>query len=172
MTTGRVKRRLSAVLVLDVAGYSLLMGNDEEGTHARVTAVLREVVEPALAEHDGRTVKKTGDGVLVEFASVVDATRCAVVIQKAMRSRNVEQPPDRRIAFRIGNNLGEIIVEIDDIYGDGVNIAARIEALAEPGGICISQIVADQVGDKLGLSFLDIGEHALKNIARPQRVFR
>ncbi len=172
MTTGRMKRRLAAVLILDVAGYSLLMGDDEEGTHARVTAVLREVVEPALVEHDGRIVKKTGDGMLVEFGSVVDAARGAVAIQKAMRKRHVEQPLDRSIAFRIGINLGEIIVEADDIYGDGVNIASRIQALAEPGGICVSQIVADQIGDKLGLAFLDIGEHELKNIARPLRVFR
>ncbi len=172
MTTGRMKRRLAAVLILDVAGYSLLMGDDEEGTHARVTAVLREVVEPALVEHDGRIVKKTGDGMLVEFGSVVDAARGAVAIQKAMRKRHVEQPPDRSIAFRIGINLGEIIVETDDIYGDGVNIASRIQGLAEPGGICVSQIVADQIGDKFGLAFLDIGEHELKNIARPLRVFR
>ncbi len=171
MAPERVKRRLAAVLVLDVVGYSRLMGSDEEGTHARVTAVLRDLVEPLIDECNGRIVKKTGDGALVEFSSVVEATHCAVSIQRAMGKRDLEGPADRRIAFRIGINLGDVIIDADEIYGDGVNIAVRLEALAAPGDICVSQIVADQVGDKLGFDFVDLGEHELKNIAHPQRVF-
>jgi len=172
MAAERVKRRLAAVLVLDVAGYSRLMGGDEVGTHMRVTAALRDIVEPLVLECDGRTIKKTGDGVLVEFASVVEATRCAAAIQRTMGKRETDEPDERRIAFRIGINLGDVIIESDEIYGDGVNIAVRVEALAEPGGICVTRTVADQVGDKLDVEFTDIGEHELKNIARPVRVFR
>jgi len=157
MAAERVKRRLAAVLVLDVAGYSRLMGGDEVGTHMRVTAALRDIVEPLVLECDGRTIKKTGDGVLVEFASVVEATRCAAAIQRTMGKRETDEPAERRIAFRIGINLGDVIIESDEIYGDGVNIAVRVEALAEPGGICVTRTVADQVGDKLDVEFTDIG---------------
>jgi len=172
MVTEHLKRRLAAVLVLDVAGYSRLMEADEEGTHARVLAVLRDLVEPSVALHRGRVVKQTGDGVLVEFASVLDAARCAVAIQQAMRARAADEPEARRINLRIGINLGDVIVEPPEIYGEGVNIAVRLEGLAEPGGICVSQIVADQVGDKLDFPFIYMGEHRLKNITRPLRVFR
>src|SRR6202171_4136277 len=129
-------RRLTAILAADVAGYSRLMGVDEEGTHERLKAHLRELVDPSIKEHRGRIVKNTGDGMLVEFSSVVDAVRCAAEIQRAMVDRNADIPEDKRITFRIGVNLGDVIVDGDDIYGDGVNIAARLEALAEPGGVC------------------------------------
>src|SRR5690242_15465738 len=142
-------RRLTAILAADVAGYSRLMGADEEGTHERLQAHLRELVEPKIAEHRGRIVKNIGDGFLAEFASVVDAVRCAVEIQRGVAERNASTPSEKRIEFRIGVNLGDVIVEQDDIFGDGVNVAARIEALAEPGGICVSRIVRDQVRDKL-----------------------
>jgi len=132
----------------------------------------RELVDPKIKEHRGRTVKLTGDGILVEFASVVDAVRCAVDIQRGMAERNVEVPAERRIEYRIGLNLGDIIIDDKDIYGDGVNIAARLEALAEPGGICVSRVVRDQVRDKLGFSFADMGEQQVKNIARPVRTHR
>ena len=138
-------RRLAAILAVDVAGYSRLMGTDEEGTHERLRAHFREVVDPKIKEHRGRIVKNTGDGLLAEFQSVVDAVRCAVEIQNAMVDREPEVPEDRRIRFRIGVNLGDVIVEDDDIFGDGVNVAARLEALAEPGGICVSRVVRDQV---------------------------
>jgi len=167
-----LKRRLAAVLVLDVAGYSRLMQGDEEGTHARVSGLLREVVEPRIAEYHGRIVKGTGDGALVEFASVIDATRCAIAIQKAMREIAIDLPADQRVQFRIGINLGDVIVEPTEIYGDGVNIAVRLEGIAEAGGICVSEIVADQVGDRLGARFIDMGQKNLKNIARPVRIFR
>src|SRR6516225_2802504 len=151
-------RRLAAILAADVAGYSRLMGTDEEGTHERLKAHLRELVDPKIAEHRGRIVKNTGDGMLAEFASVVDAVRCAVEVQRAMVDREPEVPEDQRISFRIGVNLGDVIVEEHDIFGDGVNIAARLEALAEPGGICISRMVRDQIRDKLSCSFEDVGE--------------
>jgi adenylate cyclase len=167
-----VQRRLAAILALDVAGYSRMMGADEEGTHARLSAVLRELVQPLIAAHGGRVVKKTGDGVLAEFASVVQATRCAVLVQDSMRKSGRDTPPGRQIQFRIGINLGDIIVEPDDIYGDGVNIAARLEGIAEPGGICVSQAVVEQVAGKLDSRFIDIGPRELKNIARPIHVFR
>jgi adenylate cyclase len=154
-----------------VAGYSRLMGADEEGTHERLKADLRELVDPKIAEHHGRTVKNTGDGLLAEFASVVDAVRCAVEVQRAMVDREPEVPEDRRIRFRIGINLGDVIAESDDIFGDGVNVAARLEALAEPGGICISRTVREQVRDKLPYLFEDLGEQSVKNIARPVRVY-
>jgi class 3 adenylate cyclase len=131
-------RRLTAILAADVAGYSRLMGEDEEGTHERVQAHLRELVNPKIAEHRGRVVKNTGDGFLAEFASVVDAVRCAVEVQQGMAERNEGTPPENRIELRIGVNLGDVIAEDHDIFGDGVNVAARLEALAEPGGICIS----------------------------------
>jgi adenylate cyclase len=164
-------RRLTAILAADVAGYSRLMGKDEEGTHERLKAHLRELVNPKVAEHRGRIVKHTGDGFLAEFQSVVDAVRCAVEIQRGMADREPELPEERRIRFRIGVNLGDVIVEENDIFGDGVNIAARLEALAEPGGICISRTVHDHIRDKLPCPFDDMGEQTFKNIARPVRVY-
>src|SRR5512133_1223998 len=165
-------RRLTAILAADVAGYSRLMGADEEGTHQRLQAHLRELIEPKIAEHRGRVVKNTGDGFLAEFASVVDAVRCAVEVQRGMAERNAGTPPEKRIEFRVGINLGDVIAEGEDIFGDGVNIAARLEALAEPGGICVSRVVRDQVRDRLDYSFEDLGEQQVKNIARPVRVYR
>jgi adenylate cyclase len=164
-------RRLAAILAADVSGYSRLMGADEEGTLERLKAHRRELVDPKIQEHRGRIVKTTGDGVLVEFSSVVDAVRCAVEVQRAMLDRNAEIPHDKRITFRIGINLGDVIIDGDDIYGDGVNIAARLEALAEPGGIYISRVVRDQVRDKLLYPFEDMGEQSVKNIARPVRAY-
>jgi TolB-like protein/class 3 adenylate cyclase len=161
-------RRLAA----DVAGYSRLMGTDEEGTHERLKAHLQELVGPKIAQHRGRVVKSTGDGVLAEFASVVDAVRCAVEAQREMAERNIAVPADRRIEFRIGINIGDIIIEEADIFGDGVNVAARLEALAEAGGICVSRVVRDQVRGKLDFAFADMGEQQVKNIARPVRVYR
>jgi len=172
MATGRVERRLAAILAADVAGYSRLMGADEEGTLARLKALRRELADPKIKEHRGRIVKTTGDGLLLEFASVVDAVRCAVEVQREMAERNAGVPPDRRIEFRMGINLGDIIKDGRDIYGDGVNVAARLETLAEPGGICVSRVVRDQVRDKLAFSFEDMGEQQVKNIARPIRVHR
>ena len=164
-------RRLAAILAADVAGYSRLMGADEEGTHERLKAHLRELVDPKIEEHHGRIVKNTGDGLLAEFASVVDAVRCAAEVQRAMADRNAETVEDKRITFRMGINLGDVIAEEDDIYGDGVNVAARLEALAEPGGICISRVVRDQIRDKLPYPFEDRGEQSVKNIVRSVRVF-
>ncbi len=172
LATGRVERRLAAILAADVAGYSRLMGEDEEGTLARLKALRRELADPKIKEHRGRIVKTTGDGLLLEFASVVDAVRCAVEVQREMAERNADVPPDRRIEFRMGINLGDIIKDGRDIHGDGVNVAARLEALAEPGGICVSRVVRDQVRDKLAFSFEDMGEQQVKNIARPVRVHR
>src|SRR5260370_20545496 len=164
-------RRLAAILAADVAGYSRLMGADEEGTHERLKAHRRELVDPKINEHSGRIVKTTGDGMLVEFPSVVDAVRCAAEVQRAMIDREAGLPEDRRIRFRIGINLGDVIVEDDDIFGDGVNVAARLEALADPGGLCISRMVRDQIRDKLAYDFEDLGEQSVKNIARPIRVY-
>jgi TolB-like protein/class 3 adenylate cyclase/Flp pilus assembly protein TadD len=164
-------RRLAAILAADVAGYSRLMGADEEGTHARLQAHRRELVEPKISEHSGRIVKTTGDGMLAEFASVVDAVRCAAELLRAMIDREAGTPEERRIKFRIGINLGDVIFEDGDIFGDGVNLAARLEALAEPAGICISRTVRDQIRDKLPYSFEDLGEQSVKNIARPVRVY-
>jgi adenylate cyclase len=172
MSEERVERRLAAILAADVVGYSRLMGANEEGTLADLKRHRRELTDPKIKEHRGRIVKTTGDGVLVEFVSVVDALRCAVDIQREMSERNAQVPPDRRIEFRMGLNLGDIIIDDKDIYGDGVNIAARLEALAEPGGICISRVVRDQVRDKLDFSFEDMGEQQVKNIARPVRTHR
>ena len=164
-------RRLAAIFAADVAGYSRLMGADEEGTHERLKAHRRELVEPKIGAHSGRIVKTTGDGILAEFASVVDAVRCAAEWQRGMIDREAGVSEDRRIRFRIGINLGDVIVEDGDIFGDGVNVAARLEALAEPGGICISRIVRDQIRDRLAYAFEDLGEQSVKNIARPVRVY-
>jgi adenylate cyclase len=165
-------RRLAAILAADVAGYSRLMGADEEGTLAALKAIRRELLDPKIAEHHGRIVKTTGDGLLVEFASVVDAVRCAVAVQQAMPERNTSVAADNRIELRIGINLGDVIVEGDDLYGDGVNIAARIEALADAGGVFVSNTVHDHVRDRLPFVFEDLGEQQVKNIARPVRVYR
>ena len=165
-------RRLTAILAADVAGYSRLMGADEEGTHESLKAHLGELVNPKIAEHRGRVVKNTGDGFLAEFASVVEAVRCAVEVQRAMANRNAATPPEKRIEFRVGINLGDVIVEAHDIFGDGVNVAARLEGLAEPGGICVSRVARDQVRDRLDYTFEDLGEQQVKNIARPVRVYR
>jgi TolB-like protein/class 3 adenylate cyclase/tetratricopeptide (TPR) repeat protein len=165
-------RRLAAILAADVAGYSRLMGEDEEGTLASLKAIRRELADPKIKEHHGRIVKTTGDGLLLEFASVVDAVRCAVEVQREMAERNADVAPDRRIELRMGINLGDIIKDGRDIYGDGVNVAARLETLAEPGGICVSRVVRDQVRDKLAISFEDMGERQVKNITRPIRVHR
>jgi adenylate cyclase len=164
-------RRLVAILALDVAGYSRLMGVDEEGTHERLKAHLGQLVDPKIKEHRGRTVKNTGDGLLAEFASVVDALRCAVEVQQGMIDREPMVTDERRIRFRIGINLGDVIVEEHDILGDGVNVAARLEALAEPGGICVTGMVHDHIRDKLAYPFDDMGEQSVKNIARPVRVY-
>src|SRR5712692_8586511 len=172
MGVARTERKLAAILAADVVGYSRLMGADEEGTLAQLRAHRRALIDPKITEHHGRIVKTTGDGMLVEFASVVDAVRCAVEVQRGMAERNAGVPPERRIEFRAGINLGDIIVENEDIFGDGVNVAARLEALAEPGGICVSRIVRDPVRDKLGFTFEDMGEQAVKNIARPIHAYR
>src|SRR5438309_3565406 len=165
-------RRLAAILAADVAGYSRLMGVDEEGTLERLKALRRELLDPKIAEHHGRIVKTTGDGMLVEFASVVDAVRCAVAVQQAMPERNTGVAEENCIELRIGINLGDVIVEGDDLYGDGVNIAARIEALADAGGVFVSNTVHDQVRDRLPFLFEDLGEQQVKNITRPVRVYR
>ena len=172
MASERVNRRLTAVLAADVAGYSRLMGADEEGTLAQLKAHRRALVDPKIAEHRGRIVKTTGDGLLVEFASVVDALRCAVELQRGMAQRNVEVPQDKRIDFRVGIHQGDIIIDGDDIFGDGVNVAARLEGLAEPGGICVSSRVEEDAQGKLDVGLEDAGEQQLKNIARPVRVYR
>jgi TolB-like protein/class 3 adenylate cyclase/Tfp pilus assembly protein PilF len=164
-------RRLAAILAADVAGYSRLMRADEEGTHERLKAHLAQLADPKIKEHSGRIVKNTGDGFLAEFASVVDAVRCAAEIQRGMVEREPETPEERRIRFRIGVNLGDVIIEEHDIFGDGVNVAARLEALAEPGGICISRMVRDQIRDKLVYPLEDLGEQNIRNIARPMRVY-
>jgi len=165
-------RRLAAILAADVAGYSRLMGADEEGTLERLKALRRELVDPTIAKHKGRIVNTTGDGLLVEFASIVDAVRCAVQVQQAMSERDAGAGRDNRIELRIGINLGDVIVEGDDLYGDGVNIAARIEALADAGGVFVSNTVYDHVRDRLPFVFEDLGEKQVKNIARPVRVYR
>jgi len=172
LASERVERRLTAILAADVAGYSRLMEADEEETLAQLKAHRRELIDPKIGEHRGRIVKTTGDGLLAEFASVVDAVRCAVEIQDEMAKRNADVPPDRRIEFRVGINVGDIILDESDIFGDGVNVAARLEALAEPGGICVSRMARDQVRDRLALSFEDMGEQQVKNIARPVRAYR
>jgi adenylate cyclase len=165
-------RRLAAILAADVAGYSRLIEADEEGTLGQLKALRGDIIDPKIAGHRGRIVKTTGDGLLVEFSSVVDAVRCAAELQAAMAERNGPLPPDRRIEFRIGIHQGDIVVEDDDIFGDGVNVAARLEGLAEPGGICVSARVHEDAAGRLGLAFEDIGEQTLKNISRPVRVCR
>jgi TolB-like protein len=172
MVEERVQRRLVAILAGDVAGYSRLMGADEEGTLSRLNVHRREFLEPTIADHRGRIVKRTGDGVLIEFASAVDAVRCGVELQRGMIERNAPVPPDRRIELRMGIHVGDVIIEEGDIFGDGVNIAARIEGIAQPGGICISDDAYRQVRGKLDANFQDAGEHELKNIARPVRVYQ
>ena len=168
----RVERRLAAILAADVAGYSRLIEADEEGTLGRLKALRSELIDPKIALHRGRIVKTTGDGLLVEFASVVDALRCAAEMQAAMAESNAAIPADRRIDFRIGINMGDIVVEDGDIFGDGVNVAARLEGLAGPGGICISARVQEDAAGRLDLAFEDMGEQTLKNIARPVRAYR
>jgi class 3 adenylate cyclase len=172
MAEAHVERRLAAVLAADVAGYSRLMGIDEEGTLEALKAHRRELIDPKIAEHRGRIVKTTGDGALVEFASAVDATRCATEIQNTMVERNASIPEGRRVEFRIGINVGDVIIDEGDIFGDGVNLAARLESIAQPGGICLSDDDYRQVRDKLDLNFQNFGEQELKNITRPVRVYR
>jgi adenylate cyclase len=167
----RVERRLAAILAADVVGYSRLMGANEVGTLRALKALRWEVIDPAITAHGGRIVKLTGDGILIEFASVVDAVACAVEVQRAVAHRNADTPQELRIEYRIGINIGDVIVDGDDIYGDGVNVAARLQALAEPGGICISGTVREHVRDKLPFAFADQGEQAVKNIARPVHVY-
>jgi adenylate cyclase len=172
MALPAVGRRLAAILAVDVVGYSRLMGADEAGTHARLKALRHDLIEPAIAAHHGRTVKLMGDGALVEFASVVDAVHCAVAIQRSMAERKADRSQDGRIDLRIGVNLGDVIVEGDDIYGDGVNVAARLEQLAQPGEICVSRTVFDHVRNKVDLGFEHRGEYQVKNIAAPVVVYR
>lgn len=168
----RTARRLAAILAADVVGYSRLMGADEEGTLAALKGHRKELIDPLIAQHQGRIVKTTGDGLLIEFASIVDAVRFAVVMQQGMKDRNANLDDGHRIRFRIGINVGDVIVEEGDIFGDGVNVAARLEALAEPGEICVSATVREHVGEKLPIGFADLGEHSVKNIARPVHVYR
>ena len=172
MAGERVQRRLTAILAADIAGYSRLMGADEEGTLAQLKAHRHAQLDPKIEEHQGRIVKTTGDGMLAEFASVVDALRCAIEIQRGMLERNADVPQERRIEFRVGINVGDIIFDGGDIYGDGVNVAARLEGLAEPGGICVSGRVQEDARGKLDIAFEDAGEQQLKNIAWPVRVYR
>jgi adenylate cyclase len=172
MAEERVERRLTAILAADVAGYSRLMAADEEGTLAALKRLRREVADPKIEQHRGRIVNTAGDGLLSEFASVVDAVRCAVEVQREMAARNTGVQAERRIDLRIGINLGDIMIDDNDIFGDGVNVAARLESLAEPGGICVSRVVRDQVRDKLAITFEDMGEQQVKNIARPVRAYR
>jgi TolB-like protein len=168
----RFERRLAAILAADVAGYSRLMHSDEEATHAKLTALLMEAVQPAIAEHGGRIVKNTGDGFLAEFPSAVGALRAAIQLQTRIRELTADEAEDRRIVLRVGINIGDVIIEPQDIFGDGVNVAARIESIAEPGGICISSSVHDQVLGKIAAEFVDLGKQSLKNIARPTRIFK
>ena len=172
MSKEQVERRLAAILAADIAGYSRLMGADEEGTLSALRAYRREILDPKIAEHRGRVVKTTGDGFLIEFASVVDATRCAVDVQHGVRERNISVPRDKRLEFRIGINVGDVIIEENDIFGDGVNVASRLEGIAEPGGIVMSAIAYDAVIGRVNAEFRDLGELSLKNIARPVRSFQ
>jgi adenylate cyclase len=167
----RVERRLSAILAADVAGYSRLMHSDEEATHDKLTSLLTDAVAPAISEHGGHIVKNTGDGFLAEFPSAVEAVRAAIQFQTRIKELTIDDQEDRRIAFRVGINIGDVIVEPNDIFGDGVNIAARLESIAEPGGICISSAAYDQVQGKVGVEFADLGEQNLKNIALPVRAY-
>jgi adenylate cyclase len=165
-------RKLAAILAADVVGYSRLMGEDEAGTHARLKALRKDLIEPKIAEHRGRVVKLTGDGALVEFASVLDAVQCAIATQLGVAQRNADLPRRDRIEFRVGINLGDVIIDGDDLYGDGVNVAARLEGLAPPGGVCVSDVVHQMVRGRLDLAFEDLGEQQVKNIAQPVRVWR
>src|SRR5256886_8861319 len=167
----QAERQLAAVVAADIAGYSRLMGADEEGTLAQLRACRRDLIDPGIAQHRGRIVKTTGDGLLVEFFSPVEAVRWAVEMQQGMIERNADVPDDKRVRFRVGINLGDVIVDDKDLYGDAVNIAARLENLADPGGICISRTVREQIRDRLPLPFVDSGEQSVKNIARPIRVY-
>jgi adenylate cyclase len=167
----RVQRRLAAILAADVVGYSRLMEQDEAGTLAALKDRRKTVLEPSVAEHEGRIVKLMGDGVLVEFASAVNAVSCAIELQKGMVAAGNAIPEERRVALRIGINLGDVVVEGDDLYGDGVNLAARLQELAEPGGICVSAKVREEVGRKIDIGFEDFGEQQLKNITTPVRVY-
>jgi adenylate cyclase len=169
--TAKFDRRLAAVAAVDVVAYSRHMHLDEEWTHARYKADRSEVIDPSIARHKGRIVKSTGDGFLAEFPSAVEAARCMIEVQAALAARNFHQPPDERMEFRVGINLGDVIIEHDDIYGDGVNVAARLEAIAKPGGICISGKVYDEVNGKIDLICEDIGPQQLKNIEQPVRVY-
>src|ERR1700709_434998 len=171
LTGNAMQRRLAAILAADVVGYSRLMGADEMGTHTALKSHRSELIDSAIAEHHGRIVKTTGDGMLVEFASVVDAVSCAVNIQRSMVQRNAAIPQDKQIVFRIGINIGDIIIDDDDIFGDGVNVAARLETLCEPGGVCISRAANDQIRDKLSIAFADLGWRPVKNISRTVGVF-
>jgi adenylate cyclase len=171
MKSERVERRLAAIVAADVAGYSRLMGSDEVGTLRRLKGHRRELVDPTISAYGGRIVKTTGDGILIEFASVVDAVGCTIAIQRGMVARNAEEPENKRIVFRVGINVGDIIIDGDDIFGDGVNVAARLEAICEPGGLCISRSANEQVRDKLSLAFADLGEQVMKNIERSVGVF-
>jgi adenylate cyclase len=164
-------RRITAILAADVAGYSRLVGDDEEGTLAAIRALRRELIDPKIAEHRGRIVKTTGDGLLVEFASAADAVRCAVGVQQEMAATDAG-PPEQRIEYRVGINVGDVLADGDDILGDSVNIAARLEGIAEPGGICLSAAAYEQVRGKLEIAIADMGEQVLKNIARPLRTYR
>src|SRR6516162_9769633 len=172
MNPDRAQRRLAAILAADIAGYSRLIGADEEGTLSRIRSIRAEVIDPRITAHRGRLVKTTGDGLLVEFASVVDALRCASEVQQLLAARNEGTSVAERIEFRIGINMGDVVVEDGDILGDGVNVAARLEALAEPGGICVSARVQEDAAGRLDLTFADMGEQDLKNIARPVRAYR
>ena len=172
MNRRAVERRLAAILAADMVGYSRLMEADETGTHARLRAHRLELIDPAIAKHNGRLIKTAGDGMLVEFPSVADAVACAVEIQRTIAQRDSNPASDGEIRFRIGINLGDVISEDDDIFGDGVNVAARLQELAEPGGICVSGAIRDQAGDRLGVEFEDLGEQSVKNLTRPIRVFR
>src|ERR1700723_63778 len=172
LSSERVDRRLAAVLAADVAGYSRLMGLDEEGTLATLKSFRKTLVDPQIAAHRGRIVKTTGDGMLVEFASAVDAARCAVEVQRSMAAQNADVPQDLRIEFRFGIHVGDIIIDDNDIFGDGVNIAARLEGIAEPGGICISDDAHRQIRGKIDVTFDDMGPQNLKNIAEPMRAWR
>src|SRR6202011_4715188 len=166
-----MERRLTAILAADVVGYSRLMGTDEAGTLAELKQIRRELIDGKIAEHQGRIVKLTGDGMLAEFPSVVSAVACAVEMQRQIGERCASAPDDKRVVFRIGVNLGDVIVEGDDIYGDGVNVAARLQSIAKPGGVTISGSVRDHVGNRLDLAFEDMGEQTLKNIERPVRAY-
>ena len=172
MASEHGERKLVAILAADIAGYSRLAGAEEERTLARLRTLRGDLIDPAIAIHRGRIVKRTGDGILIEFRSVVDAARCAIEMQNSMVERNAGLPPDRRIEFRVGIHLGDVVEEADgDLMGDGVNIAARLEGIAEPGGICLSSAAYEQVRDKVYETFADLGERSLKNIRRPVRVF-